>query len=80
MIRYTTPDKIGLSPSYKESLLEIVVFTLNAIVVYLIADRLLLWIEKRRGQPVAQRQLAFMAIFLVLILVSFQILQHLFRS
>ena len=60
--------------------MEIVVFTLNAIVVYLVADRLLLLIEKRRGTRLKQRQLVFMGIFLVLILVTFQLLQALFRS
>jgi len=60
--------------------LEIVVFTLNAIVVYLVADRLLLLIEKRREAPIKQRQLAFMVIFLVLILLSFELLQRVFRG
>ena len=60
--------------------MEIVVFTLNAIVVYLVADRLLLIIEKRRGSPLKQRQIVFMGIFLVLILVSFELLQTLFRA
>jgi hypothetical protein len=60
--------------------LEIVVFTLNAIVVYLVADRLLLFIEKRRGSPLKQRQIVFMGIFLVLILISFELLQSLFRA
>jgi hypothetical protein len=58
---------------------EIVVFTLNAIVVYLVSDQLLGAIERRRGAALPQRQLAFFAIFLVLVLASFAVLEELFR-
>ena len=60
--------------------MEIVVFTLNAMVVYLLADRLLLFIETRRGSRIKQRQLAFMGIFLILILISFKTLEMLFKG
>lgn len=56
---------------------EIILFTLNAAVVYLLADRLVRLIEKRRGAVLKQRQVVFFAIFLVLALVSFQLLQNL---
>lgn len=56
---------------------EIILFTLNAVVVYLVADRLVRWIEKRRGGVLKQRQVVFFIIFLVLALVSFQVLQNL---
>jgi surface polysaccharide O-acyltransferase-like enzyme len=54
--------------------LEILIFTLNAIVVYLVSDWLVRLIERRRGVPVKQRQVLFFVIFLVLALVSFQLL------
>lgn len=57
--------------------MEIVVFTLNGIVVYLASDRLLREIERRRGGVLPYRQLAFFAIFLVLILASFALLERL---
>ena len=57
--------------------MEIVVFTLNGIVVYLASDRLLREIERRRGSVLPQRQLAFFAIFVVLILASFALLKRL---
>ena len=54
---------------------ELVLFTLNAAVVYLVSDRLVRMIEKRRGGVMKQRQVVFFAIFLILALVSFQVLQ-----
>lgn len=56
---------------------ELILFTLNAVVVYLVADWLVRLIEKRRGAVMKQRQVVFFVIFLVLALVSFQVLQNL---
>ena len=59
-------------------MMEIVVFTLNAIVVYFVSDWILRVIEQRRGALLPQRQVVFFAIFLFLALVSFQLLRRLF--
>ena len=56
---------------------ELILFTLNAIVIYLVSDWLLRLIEKRRGKVMKQRQIVFFAIFLLLALGSFQILKSL---
>ena len=56
---------------------ELILFTLNAIVVYLLADWLVRMIEKRRGGIMKQRQVVFFIIFLALALASFQFLQYL---
>ncbi len=56
---------------------ELVLFTLNAIVIYLIADRIVRLIEKRRGEVLKQRQAVFFVVFLVLALVSFRLLRML---
>jgi hypothetical protein len=56
---------------------ELVLFTLNAIVVYLLADWLVRMIEKRRGGVMKQRQVVFFIIFLILVLTSFQFMQYL---
>lgn len=56
---------------------ELVIFTLNAIVIYLIADRIVRLIEQRRGEVLKQRQAVFFVIFLVLALVSFRLLRML---
>ena len=60
--------------------MEILIFTLNAIVVYLVSDWLVRLIERRQGAPVKQRQVLFFVIFLVLALVSFQLLNILFSG
>lgn len=54
---------------------ELVLFTLNAIVIYLIADRLVRLIERRRGAVLKQRQVVFFVIFLLLALVTFRLLR-----
>jgi predicted PurR-regulated permease PerM len=54
---------------------ELILFTLNAIVIYLVTDRLVRMIERRRGGVMKQRQVVFFVIFLVLALVTFQLLQ-----
>ena len=56
---------------------ELFLFTLNAIVIYLVSDWLVRQIEKRRGQVMKQRQVVFFVIFLVLALLSFQLLKTL---
>lgn len=54
---------------------EILIFTLNAIVIYLLADWILRQIEARRGAVLKQRQIVFFAIILALALISFQALK-----
>jgi hypothetical protein len=54
---------------------ELILFTLNAIVIYLVADRLVRMIERRRGGVMPQRQIVFFVIFLALALVSFRLMQ-----
>ena len=56
---------------------ELLIFTLNAIVVYLVSDWLVRLIEKRRGEILKQRQVVFFIIFLTLALVSFRLLKML---
>lgn len=53
---------------------EILVFTLNAIVMYLLADWIVRMIEAKRGEVLKQRQAIFFVIILALLLVSFQVL------
>ena len=56
---------------------DLFLFTLNAIVIYLIADWLVRLIEKRRGGTIKQRQVIFFVIFLSLALISFRLLKSL---
>jgi predicted PurR-regulated permease PerM len=56
---------------------DLILFTLNAIVIYLVADWLVRLIEKRRGGTIKQRQVIFFIIFLSLALISFRLLKSL---
>lgn len=56
--------------------MELLVFTLNAIFIYLFSDWILRQIELRRGGPLKQRQLVFFGIFIVLALASFELLKR----
>jgi hypothetical protein len=60
--------------------MQILVFTLNAIVVYLLADLAVREIERRREGLLEQRQAVFFVIFLILILASSAVLRELFRG
>ena len=55
---------------------ELILFTLNAIIVYLLSDWILKRIESSRGKVLPQRQIVFFAIFLVLALLSFTLLRQ----
>ena len=59
---------------------EIIVFTLNAIFIYLFADWITRRIEEMRGGELKQRQVVFFVVFLTLALVSFQILRYIFAA
>lgn len=56
-------------------MMEIVIFTLNAVVVYLLADWIVRTLEARKGEVLKQRQVIFFVIFLTLALVSFNLLR-----
>jgi hypothetical protein len=59
---------------------DLIIFTLNAIVIYLFSDWLVRLIEKRRGEVLKQRQIIFFVIFLTLALGSFRLLKILLGS
>lgn len=54
--------------------MEIILFTLVAILLYLIADKLLRFFEARRGEPLPHRSLIFFVLLLTLALLSFNFL------
>jgi len=60
--------------------MEILVFTLNGIFIYLFSDWVIRVIEEKRGAALKQRQVVFFIVFLVLILVSFRILRIVFST
>jgi surface polysaccharide O-acyltransferase-like enzyme len=61
-------------------MMEILVFTLNAIFVYLFSDWIIRTIEEKRGAALKHRQVVFFIVFLILVLVSFQLLQSIFGA
>lgn len=60
--------------------MEILIFTLNAIFVYLFSDWIIRKIEEKRGAVLKHRQVVFFAVFLVLVMLTFQILQNIFSA
>lgn len=54
---------------------EILIFTLNAIVMYFLADWIVRMIEMKRGEVLKQRQAIFFVIILALLLISFRALR-----
>ena len=61
-------------------MMEILIFTLNAIFIYLFSDWIIRTIEQSRGEALKHRQVVFFVLFLTLALVSFQILQNIFAA
>lgn len=57
--------------------MQIIYFTLTAIVLYLLSDRAVDWLERRRGARFEHRTVIFFAILLVLALVTFEMIGRL---
>ncbi|MCP4407623.1 MAG: hypothetical protein GY807_07655 [Gammaproteobacteria bacterium] len=57
--------------------MEIVYFTLVAMLLYLVSDRLLRGAEKIAGRSFEHRSLIFFFLLLVLAMSSFSLIQHL---
>ena len=55
--------------------MDLVVFAINAVVIYLLADWIVRLLEKRQGKLMAQRQVVFFVVFLLLALISFSLIQ-----
>ena len=60
--------------------MEIVLFTVVAVVLYLAADRLLGVVERRRGAALARRSVVFFFILLGLALPTFALIRALFGA
>jgi hypothetical protein len=61
-------------------MMEIVVFTLNAIVVYLLADWIVRAMEQKKGGALKNRQVIFFVVFLSLALITFNVLKTLLTT
>ncbi|MGI9415126.1 MAG: hypothetical protein ACR2PM_15735 [Hyphomicrobiales bacterium] len=56
--------------------MELVYFTLVAIALYLLADVILLQIERYLGRSLEQRTVVFFIILLIMAVVSFNLIQY----
>jgi len=59
--------------------MEYVVFTLTAVLLYLVADWIVNRIEIYRGERLEHRSILFFAIILALAFLSFNLLEQLFK-
>ena len=60
--------------------MEILVFSLNAIFVYLFSDWIIRKLEEKRGAALRYRQLVFFVVFLVLVMLTFQLMKSVFAA
>ncbi len=60
--------------------MEVLAFTANAIIIYLLTDWIIRAIEKKRGEALKQRQAVFFVIILVLAIISFRALRLVFAG
>lgn len=61
-------------------MMEILVFTLNAVLIYLLADWIVRAMETRKGAGLKNRQAVFFLVFLALALISFNLLRSFLTS
>ncbi len=59
---------------------DLILFSLNGIIVYLLSDWILRLLERKRGAVIKQRQIVFFVIFLALAMLSFSLLRNLFGT
>lgn len=57
--------------------MEIVLFTVVGIALYLLCDRLLAWLEAIHGEPLPQRNVVFFVLMLALSLSAFSLMRTL---
>lgn len=60
--------------------MNIILFAIIAIAVYVLADWIVVLFEKRRGEALANRQIIFFIVFFTLILVAFELLKLLLAN
>lgn len=56
--------------------MDMIWFLLTGVVVYLVADGVVRYIERRRGEVMENRSLVFFAVFLPLVLLAFELVKR----
>jgi len=59
-------------------MLQLAMYTVTAVVLYVLSDKILLGLEKWRGKPFASRNIVFFIIIMVLSVSVFEGIQHFF--
>jgi len=70
------PADVGALAATRGRTMSIVYFTIVAIILYVVADRLLERVEIAAGRRLEHRSLVFFAILLTLALTSFSLIRH----
>ncbi len=60
--------------------MELIYFTLAAIVLYIVSDKIVLTIERKRGKRLQNRSVIFFFIIITLTIISFSIIQSLYEK
>lgn len=60
--------------------MEMVYFTLAAIVLYLVSDKIVNFIERKRGERLENRSMLFFVIILTLAIITFNVIQLIYRG
>lgn len=61
-------------------MLQMLMYTVTAVVLYVLSDRILVWLERRRGKPFAARSIVFFMIIMVLAVGTFEGIQRFFSD
>ncbi len=59
---------------------QILMYTVTAIVLYVVSDRILVGLERWRGKPFAARSIVFFMIIMILAVTTFEGIQHFFSD
>ena len=59
---------------------QMLMYTVTAIALYVISDRILVWLEKWRGKPFAARSVVFLMIIMILSVATFEGIQRIFSD
>ncbi len=60
--------------------MELIYFTLVAIILYIVSDKIVLTIERKRGERLQNRSVVFFLIIITLSIISFSIIQSLYEK
>ena len=60
--------------------MEIILFTLVGIALYILADRMLVWLESIHGEPLPHRQVVYFVLILSLSMGTFALIRSNFQA